>query len=311
MILVPDEFKRLMLERTAQDGEEWLARLSDILERSAQRWQLRIQPAFPNLSYHYVAPVTRADGTTAVLKIFTPTDAIEKAFARSVEVMHLYNGQGIVRMLEYDTQDEAMLMEHVKPGTVLSQLVPERDEEANSHYASVLRQMLRPAPQTHQLLTVEDEAKDLAKLRPYYGGTTGPFPPALVDLAESLFRELGASTTERTLLHGDLHHDNILFSREHGWRAIDAKGMTGDAAYEPSTMIYQPQSMNATNPRRLLERRLDQLAEELGLERARLHGWALAKSVLSTWWDVDGQGYISPFGAIVLECSKILAQIKA
>ena len=41
------------------------------------------------------------------------------------------------------------------------------------------------------------------------------------------------------VLHGDLHHDNVLRHGD-GWVVIDPHGYVGDAAVEPATMLYNP-----------------------------------------------------------------------
>jgi streptomycin 6-kinase len=46
-------------------------------------------------------------------------------------------------------------------------------------------------------------------------------------------------------------------------------------------------------PGRVLARRIDQLAEELGFDRVRIHGWGLAQAVLSMWWSVEDEGAFS------------------
>ena len=50
-------------------GTQWLQSLAELLDYCAVRWSLTVLPPFSNLTYHYVAPVVRADGSDAVLKI--------------------------------------------------------------------------------------------------------------------------------------------------------------------------------------------------------------------------------------------------
>jgi streptomycin 6-kinase len=59
-------------------------------------------------------------------------------------------------------------------------------------------------------------------------------------MAESLFRELIASSESPVLLHGDLHHFNILSARRQPWLAIDPKGVAGEPAYEPGALLRNP-----------------------------------------------------------------------
>ncbi|HEX7733652.1 MAG TPA: hypothetical protein VF458_02270 [Ktedonobacteraceae bacterium] len=67
--LIPEHFRRDMIivhgEKKALD---WLERLPAILESCAQRWDLTLLPPEANLSFHYVAPAVRADGTRVIVK---------------------------------------------------------------------------------------------------------------------------------------------------------------------------------------------------------------------------------------------------
>jgi len=57
----------------------------------------------------------------------------------------------------------------------------------------------------------------------------------------------------------------------------------------------------------MLARRIDQLSEELGLDRARVRGWGLVRAVLAAWWHVESIG--EPWDE-ALTCAALLAVIK-
>ncbi|MCG2718424.1 MAG: aminoglycoside phosphotransferase family protein, partial [Nanoarchaeota archaeon] len=90
------------------------------------------------------------------------------------------------------------------------------------------RQLWLPVTDARPLLTVESWTAGLRKLGPHFGGTTGPFPEYLVDAAEQILAEFIPSMGERVLLHGDLHHWNILSAKRQPWLALDPKGVTGE-----------------------------------------------------------------------------------
>ncbi len=119
-----------------------------------------------------------------------------------------YAGRGAVHLLESDPAGGVMLLEHVLPGTPLSKH-PD-DDEATHIAAEVMAKLWRPLPPNHAFPTTQQWASGLQRLRRRYAGGTGPLPAHLVDRAEGLFRELLADAEPPVLLHGDLHHDNIL-----------------------------------------------------------------------------------------------------
>ncbi len=114
----------------------------------------------------------------------------------------------------------------------------------------------------------------------------GPIPHALVDKAGRLFDELIQSTTRQVVCHGDLHHYNVV-SSQRGWLAIDPKGMVADPGYDTAPLLLNP-DIELTKP--LIERRIYQLADELGMEMERIHAWGYAHTVLSAIWCVEDGG---------------------
>ena len=302
MFEIPEKFRQ---DRIAMSGEEaiaWLDRLPGVLAECERRWGITIGPPF-NLSFNYVAPAVRADGTQVVLKACALTDE----FPQQPEALRLVDGHGMVRLLECDWDEEIMLLERLLPGTMLLEV--EDDEVTTSCAATVMQQIWRPVPENHPFKTVQDWGKGFDRLRRSYDGGTGPFPKALVERAEKLYRELCASMGEPVLLHGDLHHENILSAKREPWLAIDPKGVVGEAVYETGAWLRNPmpQLLDLPYPGRILARRIDQFAEQLGFDRARIRDWAQAQAMLSAWWSMEDSGELSEFA---ITCAELLAAIR-
>lgn len=306
MFNLPEDFLQFMREVYGTEAVNvWFQRLPSFLEECAQRWQLKLLPPFENLSFHYVAPAIRADGTPVVLK----TSEFSDEFEHSLAALRLFNGRGIARLLEYDEEKKVMVLERLQPGTMLESLVPEQDEQATSILASVMRQLWRPAPTGHSFPTVEQLGQDLTQIRARYAGGYGPFPPRLIDEAMDLFATLSASAEVPMLLHGDLQHHNVLRSSD-TWLAIDPKGVVGDPGYEVGASFYNPMPriLEVPNLEQMLARRVAQLSEELGMERARIRGWGLAQCVRNAWNMVaNNQSSMNPHG--ILRCAEILSRL--
>src|SRR5581483_10894258 len=209
MTFIPEDFKQRMIVCHGQEKAlDWLVRLPAILADCAQRWQLTLFPPFGNLSFHYVAPAVRADGTAVVVKASSPTGEV----AKEAEATRLFAGRGLADLLEVDFAQEVILLERLLPGTLLARLVPEEDERATSILTSVMRRLWQPAPVRHTFPTVEDLFKGFKQLRACFDGGCGPFPRRLLEEAETLVTELLATAGPPILLHGDLHHENILLA---------------------------------------------------------------------------------------------------
>lgn len=82
-----------------------------------------------------------------------------------------------------------------------------------------------------------------------------------------------SSAPTRALLHGDLHHGNILAAQREPWLAVNPKGVIGEPAYEAAALVRSPESLHGDpNARRILADRVDQIAELIWLE-PRTHPW--------------------------------------
>ena len=269
------------IELYGERGAAWLRDLPALIWACEQRWSLAVQTPF-KLSYNYVAPARRADGVEVVLKLGVPNPEL----LTEIESLRLYDGRGICQLLDADPERGILLLDRLVPGTMLAAL---DDEQATSIAAGVMRQLWRPVPADHPFPTVAKWAEGMKRLRAEFGGGTGPFDAALVERAEGLFADLLASMGEPVLLHGDLHHENILAAERDSWLALDPKGVVGEREYEVGALLRNPDIDRLTVP--ILARRVDQLAGELGFDRQRVIGWGLAQAVLSAWWVYEDHGY--------------------
>jgi streptomycin 6-kinase len=90
------------------------------------------------------------------------------------------------------------------------------------------------------------------------------------------------------VLHGDIHHGNILDFGARGWLAIDPKRLLGERAFEYANLFCNPDTDNPTRPVATLPdrftRRVAIVTSAAGLERRRLLQWILAWAGLSAAW---------------------------
>jgi len=278
---IPEDFARAVVDLHAAAGRRWLAALPVLIEDCSERWSIAVGQGLGPLSYHYVAAATLADGSPAVLKAGPPTADL----AREIAALRCFDGRGAVRLLAANGERGLLLLERLTPGTPLTEIIDaEGDDAATDAAATVMLGLSRAPPPGQDFPLVEAWAGDIPSLRRRLGD--GPLPSRLLDQAEDLFAGLIATMAEPVLLHGDLHHGNILRAERAAWLAIDPKGVVGEPAYEAGAVLRSP----LPQPGPILARRLDLLAERLRLDRQRLRDWAIAQAVLSACWSVEDHG---------------------
>ncbi|WP_158079546.1 aminoglycoside phosphotransferase family protein [Actinomadura sp. CNU-125] len=279
-----DELARNAANTWGAVGRRWLDDLPRLVKEVARDWSLDVGETF-DLSFHWVAAVRREDGTAAVLKL-GPTEPGH--LAHEAAALDVFDGRGAVRLLACDAERGALLLERAEPGTMLRGLVPDRDGDATGALVEVMGRLHRPAPPDCGLPAVEAEGAAFAEHLDRFPGD-GPLPRHLVERAARLFGELCADSAERFVLHGDLHHDNVLRGGREPWLAIDPHGVVGDRGYEIGPVLYNPDpGVRDERLRDLVPARIERLADGLGMPVDRAVAWGFASCVLSEVWEAQG-----------------------
>ena len=275
--VITDVLRRNVIGAWGAAGEQWLTDLPRILDDTARDWRLTVGEPF-HLTLHYVTAVTRDDGTPAVLKLGVPGG---DSLREEAPALRAFAGRGAVRLLRADLDRGALLLERVAPGGRLRDLVPHHDTEATTIATTVMKELAKA--------TSTDDLPDLVtRARAFDRYTPGPLPTDLVRRAGGLMRELCADAPARVVLHGDLHHDNILRATRGEWLAIDPHGLVGDPGYETASLLFNPEP-DDRDPAltALVPARVEQLADELAMPVDRVVAWGFVKAVLSDVWTAE------------------------
>lgn len=246
---------------------------SDYLDR----WEL-IPDGSPIATHSsHLLPVRRR-GVPAMLKI--AVGAEEKFGA---VLMAWWDGEGAARVLAQ--QDGVILLERAEGKVSLAALARDgRDDDASRIICAVVAKL--HLPRAKPLPELIPLSRWFEALEPAAAANGGILP-----LCAAAARELLATPREVGVLHGDIHHDNILDFGERGWLAIDPKRLYGERGLDYANLFCNPDRETATAPGRFA-RQVAVVSEAAGLERKRLLQWILAWAGLSaSWWLGDG---ISP-----------------
>jgi len=213
----------------------------DDLRRLARLWGVVLEDSVLETPTGCVAFGRRGEDCV-VLKIPRP----ENDETHSLAALLHFAGSGAVRVLEHGPG--AMLLERAIPGRPLTDLViASCDDEATGIICDLIAALHRPAlpaDAVNQFPSIEDWGSELKS----YRNDAGAIPFNLLDRAVALFAELASSQGPRRLLHGDLHHHNILYDQHRGWVAIDPKGVVGESPYEIGSALRNPTQDPAVLP---------------------------------------------------------------
>lgn len=238
------------------------------------RWQL-VPDGAPIVTRAAQLLPVRHRGRPAMLKVSHEEDEKQGGV-----LMRWWDGQGAARVLAHD--DEAILLERATGTRSLAEYARNgRDDEATRIICGVLTNLhaprARPLP---ALCPLEEWFQDLWPMAQVHGG--------LLAHSARHARVLLDSPRDPTVLHGDVHHGNILDFGERGWLVIDPKRLHGERAFDYANLFCNPDLADAEPPVAIVpgcfERRLDTVVSHSGLERRRLLQWIVAWCGLSAAW---------------------------
>jgi streptomycin 6-kinase len=217
----------------------------------------------------------RHNGVPAMLKI-----AREDEERRGGALMAWWDGDGAAKVLA--RHGEALLLERATgPRSLAAMVTDGKDEEASRILCDVAARLHAPHPgPPPDLVPLTRWFEALAPAARTQGG--------LLAQADSVAQALLADPRDVVMLHGDIHHGNVLDGGERGWLAIDPKGLLGERTFDFVNILRNPDATVALAPGRF-DRQVEVLAAAASLERRRLLDWTLAFAGLSAAWHLaDG-----------------------
>ena len=251
-------------ERFATYTRDWRVKVDEI------RWTETSQLGFG----------TR-DNRPVVLKVIRRENSEEWQCGR---VLEAFGGAGVIRPIVHSPG--AVLLPRLVPGSELVSLnLAGRDDEATEIIASLLRRMSDSPVDLADSRSVDQLLSEFTTFR---DGGRDFIPSSDVERAETLFSELCATQRDIRLLHGDLHHYNVLFDEDAGWVAIDPWGVRGEIEFEIGAALRNPVDLpNLLGDPGVVARRLDTYERALGLDADRALKWAFATTVLAILWPAE------------------------
>lgn len=245
------------------------------------------------------------DGREAALKIgivHSSSGDIESEIA----ALTCYSGCGTVPLIEYHAADGALLLERAFPGTPLAH---EHDEESTTHIAARTMQTIwRAEPLPSLFESVGTWGMQRLSLK--QDALPPAIDPALAASARAILQALLNAPNEPVLLHGDLHHWNLLRVDNQVYWAIDPKGRYGDPLYEVIAWLRNwPTGLDQiSDPFDAMRKRVQWLSNELSYPIEQVAAWGFSGLLFDAWHD-SLQDPEDSYPTHVLRCATLLAPL--
>ncbi len=262
-------------------GRAFLTRVENLLELYINRWKLDVSAM---IDYYSINCLFRASSLLygeCVLKICRPGPEVKT----EIDCLQAFAGRGFCRLYDFDSDDSVLLLEAIRPGTVLREL--KTAEERVYHFSKVY-QGLHTASKAVDNYPSYD--RWISRISRYMEGRTDQPQMRLYMLeAEARYKILRDKYSKNFLLHGDLHHDNLLLAKDGTYRIIDPKGVAGDPFFDLPRFVMNEYLLDAdmdTNIRHL-DHVIKLIASNLNLNPADLVCAHFIETTMGNAWMVE------------------------
>ncbi|KJK07250.1 MULTISPECIES: aminoglycoside phosphotransferase family protein [unclassified Pseudomonas] len=240
-----------------------------MFEPYLQRWQLIVDGAPIITHSSHLLPVHYRN-QPAMLKVALVAEELNGAL-----LMQWWDGQGAAKVLAY--ADSGLLLERAQGPDALSDYATHgRDQQATRILCQTVTTLhTRPGKPELPLVNLQTWFKSLREAALLHGG--------IYQHCAQTAEQLLATPREESVLHGDIHHGNVLDFGPRGWLAIDPKGLYGERTFDYANLFCNPSPQIATD-RQHFSQRLEMVCALAGLPRQRLLQWIVAWCGLSAAW---------------------------
>ncbi len=223
---------------------------------------------------------------TAYSKLYQ--DVILKLCTNGISLYHEYcviqefPAKYCCRAYAFDKEIQAFLEERIIPGTELCEIsvVDKRLNEFAKIFRSIHSQ---PKGEYLSYLDWLEKAYDYCCLHKVESGITGYMLQAF-DIGKELFEKY----PERVLLHGDLHHHNILLASDGSYKIIDPKGVIGPSIFDIPRFILNEIGLGSEKTDAdHIEDVINKLAEILDYKKRDLEKLFFMEIILANVWCLE------------------------
>jgi len=185
-----------------------------MFDRFIQAWAL-VPDGTPVITHSSRLLPVRWLGLPAMLKV--ATEAEEK---RGGLVMRWWDGKGAAKV--YAHADNAVLLERAQgKRSLLTMVMNGEDDAASRIICEAVQTLHKPSAKPYpEFVPLDSWFRALEPASLAHGD--------MFSTANAVAKALLAEPRETGVLHGDIHHSNILDFEDRGWLAIDPKGLLGE-----------------------------------------------------------------------------------
>jgi streptomycin 6-kinase len=260
-------------------GRQWIANLPTLVDLLSQHWRLTNLIPVDNMTYNYVAKAISRLSQPVVIKI----SCDKKSYVAEKQALLFFDGNASIKLIDYNDEHHALLLQQAVSGVTLKSFYPAQAEFVVDCYVDTMRKLHNTnIPKAHHFPHINEWLQAIDKLN------KNQLPAGMLQKVINMKNELLASLGDPVVLHGDLHHDNIL-KNGNQWVTIDPKGIIGEPEFEIAAFDFE--FMNQGDTTKVFNERVQQIIlRNPGLDGQRIKEWVIVRLILSAAWFIEDHG---------------------
>lgn len=264
-------------------GEQWLRQLGEVIKLLEQKWKIRMGKSLNGGTEAFVAEVKTEDCVEAILKVTMPPIEGNTVFEQEIVALTIADGDGYVRLLNYNTNHRAVLLERL--GSPLKDIGYPTETQVEIICNTLKRSWEKSLPKDHKLQSGKDIIKWFSNFIPeIWAEIESPCSRLLIDKAlVFLESRLSNSNLETSVLvHGDAHSGNILQDikkPQPSFKLIDPDGLVAEPSYDLGVLMREWLDDLTINPLEIGLKRCFFLSEITGVDSKAIWEWGFIQSV--------------------------------
>ncbi len=251
--------------------------MNDLIRYAAEKWSLS---DLHTIYEHSAKAVYCAESQTfgsVILKWDSSCTQLQSEY----HMLNRLDGASACRVYDFDAENGLLLEERILPGTVL------RKEPSLERRIEAFGKVFRAV---HSNETEGETYLDWLRSIDVYC-KTNPVETELTDMTAAAYAvcaEIFAKYPDRVLLHGDLHHDNLLLRPDGSYAMIDPKGVVGPALLDlPRFILNETDTIHAKTNTEHIAEVIFLLSKHLGYPQDDVRKLYFMEVVLANMWSYE------------------------
>jgi len=212
------------------------------------------------------------------------TDVFPNEINTVCRILKEYNGKRFCKLFEADMRNGVLLIERILPGTRL-RAETNLDKRLNLFCELIQGLHNKPAEKAAYptyMDWISRITKYMEQCKEYV------FLYEKMAKAESICRSLCEKYSGEMLLHGDLHHDNIVLGENNQYRVIDPKGAVGDFVFDiPRFILNEFDDTMDDNFHRKYIHIIKIMAKRLNISNEDIKRLVYAEMCMAHYWNIE------------------------